>query len=97
MTKIVFHVEDDDGRIIVEKSQVQIVFGTDPDTSLTIHELGRDHVKEMKDSFAVRIMPEDSIVRRRRVVEEIMQAHGIIIAKFVRNKLREWARQIETI
>jgi hypothetical protein len=106
--KGVFHVEDEDKNVVVEKSQMFLEIGDDPHSSLTIPELARDHLAEnvailkvandtgdMSTEERLR-MGENS--RRQGVIGEFMTAAGDLIQRYVRLKLRDWAKgQLEKV
>ncbi len=106
--KVVFHVEDEDKKLVVEKSQMFLEIGDDPASSLTVAELARDHLAEnvaiLKDAKDRGDMSSDERLRigensrRQSVINEFMTCAGDLVQRHVRLKLRDWAKgQLEKV
>lgn len=102
--KIVFHVEDADTKeIIVEKSQT-VIDVSDQSGGFSIANLARDHraetVKSLESAKDSGILSESEKTKLAAIqyeesqVEEFLIAAGDIIQRYIRLKLRDWARRL---
>lgn len=89
--------------VAVEKSQLLLEIGTDQASSLTIEGLARDHIAEevafLADAKAKGILTDAAreqckiIYAQNGVVDELLACAVDLVQRFVRLKLREWARR----
>ena len=103
--KIVFWVEDVATKeILVEKQQSIIALGDNQASSVTIQGLARDHAAEtmaalerLKDKTGPMSDAEKAelqeISQGQNCLDEFFMAAGDLIGRFIRLKLRDWARK----
>jgi hypothetical protein len=90
--KIVFHVEDSEKRQVVPPQQTWIEFEAKEVLAIDVVEATRERLRQIEDGRSGEFA--ETILASAKHRDELLHTAGVIIAKLIGLKLREWARDL---